>query len=90
MAVNLVEQGRETALRHKRLGMGNFGRIAKRTGFTKQHVSRVLRGLREPSFDVAAVIARAAGVTLDELHAHTLQFRIPKFRPRRVDELDVQ
>lgn len=59
----------------KRLSAGNFGRIARRTGFTEQHISRVCRGLREPSFDVAAVIAEAAGVTLDQLHAHTMKFR---------------
>lgn len=59
----------------KRLSPGNFGRIAKRTGHTKQHISRVCRGLRVPSFDVAANIARAAGVTMDQLHAHTLKSR---------------
>ena len=59
----------------KRLSAGQFGRIARRTGLTKQHVSRVCRGLREPTFDVAKVIAEAAGVTLDELHAHTMRFR---------------
>ncbi len=61
-----------------RLGPGNFNRIARRSGVSKYHVSRVLRGLREPSFDVAADIALAAGVSLDELHKWTI-----KFRPRR-------
>lgn len=58
-----------------RLGNGNYGRISRRTGLTKQHVSRVLRGLREPTLDVAALIAREAGVTLDELYEHTMKFR---------------
>jgi Helix-turn-helix. len=62
-------------LEEQRLGPGNFGRIARRTGISKNHVSRVLRGLREPSFDVAADIASAAGVTMETLHEWTLRFR---------------
>lgn len=64
-----------------RLSPGNFGRLARRTGFTKNHISRVLRGIRKPTFDAAAIIAREAGVTLEELHEWTLQFRksmVPK------------
>lgn len=34
----------------------------------KSHVSLVLRGKREPSFTVAARIARSLGLSLDEFH----------------------
>lgn len=61
-----------------RLGPGNFGRIARRTGITKNHVSRVLRGLRRPTFDYAYLIAREGGVTMEQLYDH-----IVKFRPAR-------
>lgn len=59
-----------------RLSPGNFGRIARRAHITKNHVSRVLRGLREPSFDMAADIAESAGVSMETLHQWTLQYRI--------------
>jgi len=59
-----------------RLSPGNFGRIARRANISKYHVSRVLRGLREPSFDMAADIAESAGVTMEVLHRWTLQFRV--------------
>lgn len=58
-----------------RLGPGNFSRIARRAGLDNIYVGRVCKGLREPSFDVARMIAEAAGVTLDELWEHTAQFR---------------
>jgi hypothetical protein len=50
-----------------RLGPGNFGRISRRAGVSKFHVSRFLKGTRGASFDVAGDIAEAAGVSLDEL-----------------------
>lgn len=58
-----------------RLGPGNFNRIARRAGVDRAHVSRILRGIREPSFDVAADIAAAAGVSMEVLHQWTLRFR---------------
>lgn len=53
-------------------GNGNYLRIADKAGVTPGHVSRVLRGSKGASLHVAARIARAAGVTLDELYAHIL------------------
>lgn len=68
----------------RRLGPGNFGRIARRTGIDKQHVSRSCQGLREPSLDVAGLISQAAGVSLDEFWEHTKRFRKARApRPRR-------
>lgn len=58
-----------------RLGPGQYGRIARRTGLDRLYISRVCRGLREPSFDVAKMIADGAGITLDELWAHTAKYR---------------
>lgn len=52
----------------KKLGPGNYRRIARHTGLTPQHVSRVLRGLRGCSLRVAAKIALAADVDLEELY----------------------
>lgn len=73
-----------------RLGPGNFGRIARRTGYDKQHVSRSCRGLREPSLDVAKHIADAAGVTMDEFYDFTSKLRIvrplPKDMPKKDEE----
>jgi hypothetical protein len=50
-----------------RLGPGNYRRIALRAGLSNFHVSRVLRGSRGCSFDIACRIADAAGVTMDDL-----------------------
>jgi len=54
----------------EKLGKINATAVAKVTGFTRTHVARVVRGLNHTTLDGAAVIARAAGVTLDELQAH--------------------
>lgn len=67
-----------------RLGSGNFGRIARRTGYTKQHVSRACQGKREPSLDVAKHLADAAGVTLDQFYTYTSGFRKVKLLPKDV------
>lgn len=72
----------------RRLGPGNFGRLARRTNLDMRHVSRVCRGLREPSLDVAKRIADAAGVTLDEFYDHTFPLRqanLPQTEDEKVD-----
>ena len=51
------------------LQSGNYRRICGKAGLTPQHVARVLQGRKGASFHVAARIAKAAGVTLDEMHA---------------------
>lgn len=51
----------------KLLCAGNFRRISRLTGFTPQHVGRVLKGSNGATLESAAKIAKAAGVTLDEL-----------------------
>ena len=50
------------------LGPGNYRRIARTAGVTPQHVARVLRGERGASLHVGARIAKAAGVTLDQMY----------------------
>ena len=54
----------------EKLSRGNFSRISRESGHTSQHVSRVLRGLKDCSFAAAWAIADASGVTLDELRLH--------------------
>lgn len=66
-----------------RLGPGNFGRIGRRTGITKNHVSRVLRGLRSPTFDYAFLIAQEGGVTMEQLYHHIAKFKKPKMPPAK-------
>lgn len=63
----------ETQKLVKKLGPGNYRQIARTTGLTPQHVSRVLRGIRGCSLRVAAKIAMAADVDLAELY-HFIQF----------------
>jgi len=55
---------------HPKLGQGNFHAIARRAQVNPAHVSRVLRGKRGASFDMASRIAAAADVSLDELNKH--------------------
>lgn len=53
----------------ERLTAGNYRRIARGAGLTPQHVARTLKGKRGASLHVAYRIAKAAGVSLDELYA---------------------
>jgi transcriptional regulator with XRE-family HTH domain len=48
----------------ERLGPGNYKPLARATGLSSSHVSRVLRGLANPTSDTLAMIAAAAGVDL--------------------------
>lgn len=66
-----------------RLEPGNYRSIARGAGLTPQHVSRVLRGMKGTSLHVAARIAEAAGVTLDELHAFITAQPSLVVRPRQ-------
>ena len=47
-----------------RLGPGNYKPLARATGLSPSHVSRVLRGLANPTSDALALIAKAADVDL--------------------------
>lgn len=44
--------------------------IARVTGYSVSHVSRVLRGERSPSAKSLVAIARALGISTDELLSH--------------------
>ena len=48
----------------ERLGPGNYKPIARATGLSPSHVSRVLRGLANPTSDTLALIATEADVDL--------------------------
>lgn len=41
--------------------------MARRTGYTLAHISRIFNGKRTPSLRAAGKIARALGVSVDEL-----------------------
>lgn len=69
-----------------RLGQGNYRRIAAVSGLTPQHVGRVLRGIRGASFHVAARIADAADVSLDELHRYIVGQPGLRIRGRRTTQ----
>lgn len=47
--------------------------IARLAGTTRQHVMRALKGENRLSFGMAVRIAKAAGVTCDELAAHVYE-----------------
>ena len=48
----------------ERLGPGNYKPLARATGLSPSHVSRVLRGLANPTSDTLAMIAHAAAVDI--------------------------
>jgi transcriptional regulator with XRE-family HTH domain len=50
-----------------RLGPGNYRALARASGVSRQHVSRVLRGKAVPSLPVASRLAKAAGITVSVL-----------------------
>lgn len=64
-------------------GDGNYLRIANKAVLSPGHVSRVLHGNKGASFHVAARIARAAGVTLDELYRYIINQPALRIRGRR-------
>jgi transcriptional regulator with XRE-family HTH domain len=43
--------------------------LAREIGVNRSHVSLILNGKRMPSLPVAGKLAKAMGVSLDELHA---------------------
>lgn len=55
---------------HPGLEVGNYSSIARRTGFTSQHIMRVLKGQNTTTLDSAYEIAKIAKVSLDELYEH--------------------
>ena len=67
------------------LGPGNYKQIARDAGLTYQHVSRVLRGMKTCSVDVAVLIAQSAGVTLDQLWAFIESNRVSRLRAEKIE-----
>jgi transcriptional regulator with XRE-family HTH domain len=67
------------------LGYGQYGSLARKTGLSRQQVSRVMKGLSGTPLTTASQLAKAAGVTLDEM-AMYVQHQVKKRgkrRPRR-------
>lgn len=52
------------------LGPGNYKPIARKTGISSTHISRVLRGKVGITFKYANKIADAVGVTVDDLRRY--------------------
>lgn len=48
----------------------NRSEVARETGLHVSYVSRVLAGKRNPPLTVAAKVAKAVGVSLDELNGY--------------------
>lgn len=46
----------------------SYSEIARRSGYTRQHVANVLRGKSKPSLSAATKIAEAMGLTVEELY----------------------
>ena len=47
-----------------------IGELARRTGLSKAHISKIFNGLRRPSWRTAKLIADRLSITLDELYEH--------------------
>lgn len=52
------------------LTQGNYGRIARLTGYSKPHISKVLRGVSGASLKCIGAIAKRTGHTFDEVRTH--------------------
>lgn len=50
-----------------RLDSLNRTRLAEEVGVTRQHVSKVMRGRVSPSFELMGRLARACGVSFNQL-----------------------
>lgn len=47
--------------------------LAETLGVNKSHVSMILKGKRKPSLQVAASMAKALGVSLDDFHGFLVE-----------------
>mgnify|MGYP001591351728 CR=1 FL=1 len=64
---------------------GTLTEISRRSGFSLAHISKIFSGGRFPSFRAAAKIARAKGVTLDELYEEIVALNGP-YSPNGIDK----
>lgn len=55
-------------MKRKRTVKG-YTKISKAAGYSLSHVSRVMRGQRQPTMTCAARLSKAMGLTMDELAA---------------------
>lgn len=56
------------ALVQSKIDSLNRTHVARGVGVTREHVSQILSGKKEPSFPVAAKLAREIGISLDDLY----------------------
>jgi len=61
--------GMSLALVQSKVAAANRTHVARAVGLDRAYVGQVLNGKREPSFPVAAKLARELGITLDELYS---------------------
>lgn len=59
------------------LGYGQYGSLARKTGLSRQQVSRVMKGLSGTPLTTARQLAKAAGVTLDEMSMY-VEYQVKK------------
>lgn len=52
------------------LDSGNYYRLAQQTGLVRQHISRALNGKGRLSLEAAGRIAKAAGISIDEVEKY--------------------
>ena len=51
-----------------KLSTANRTKVAAKVGVTREHISQILSGRKEPSLPVAAKLAKETGVSLDEFY----------------------
>lgn len=56
-----------------RSATGNFSLLAKAIGMTRVHVSRVLKGIVQPSHSTLRKLSEATGISLDEISKFILE-----------------
>lgn len=62
----------------KLLGPGNYGVLARKSGYDRSHVRKVLSGKVNCTLDFACVIADFAGVTLDDFRSYIVSHKLKR------------
>ena len=60
------------------LKITNYSEIARKSGTTPGFISMLFRGHRRPKMETARKVAKAMGVSLDELDGHLSKLAEPK------------
>ncbi len=60
------------------LGPGNYGVLARKSGYDRSHVRKVLSGKVNCTLDFACVIADFAGVSLDDFRSYIVSHKLKR------------